>query len=80
MTVHNLLEHMSKVESDNFIRIVDCKRNLVFPYEATPAKMLFHLPDFLSNKFVLGIYSPYVKKIDGIEYTIREIMISINGE
>lgn len=80
MTVRNLLEHMSRVESDNFIKIVDCKRNSIFPYEATPAKMLFHLPDFLSNKFVLGVYSLYVKELDGIKYIIREIMISINGE
>ena len=80
MTVHNLLEHMSRVESDNFIKIVDCNRNPIFSYEATPAKMLFHLPDFLSNKFVLGVYSPYVKELDGIKYIIREIMISINGE
>ena len=65
MTVHNLLEHMSSVESDNFIKIVDCNRNPIFPYEA---------------KFVLGVYSPYVKELDGIKYIIREIMISINGE
>lgn len=80
MTVYNLLEHMSRVESDNFIKIVDCNRNPIFPYETTPAKMLFHLPEFLSNKFVLGVYSPYVKELDGIKYIIREIMISINGE
>lgn len=77
MTVRNLLEHMSKVESDNFIKIVDCNRNRIFPYDATPAKMLFHLPNFLSNKFVLGVYSPYVKELDGIKYIIREIMISL---
>ena len=77
MTVRNLLECMNKVESNNFIKIVDCKRNPVFPYEATPARMLFHLPDFLSNKFVLGVYSPYVKESDEIEHVIREIMISL---
>lgn len=80
MIVRECLKQMNKnnIERDMFIELVNCNKEKVFDYHATPAKMLFHLPTFLLNSWVIGIYAPYFKIIEnGEKIIIRRIMIQI---
>lgn len=80
MTVRECLKQMnnSNIERDMFIELVNCKKEKVFDYHATPAKMLFYLPTFLLNSWVIGIYAPYSEIMEnGEKFIIRRIMIQI---
>lgn len=80
MIVRECLKQMNKnnIERDMFIELVNCNKEKVFDYHATPAKMLFHLPTFLLNSRVIGIYAPYFEIMEnGEKIIIRRIMIQI---
>ena len=78
MLVRECLKQMNNnnIERDMFIELVNYKREKVFDYHATPAKMLFHLPSFLLNSLVIGICAPYseVEK-NGEKFIVRRIMV-----